>query len=296
MELTYLVKGVTAAGGAVGGGGNSCQLPRLSDELKDVLSAFEQTFVVADATKPDCPILYASEGFYKMTGYTPAETIGKNCRFLQGKDTDRAEVGRLKKAIKEGKSYCGRLLNYRKDGKPFWNLLTVSPVTSDAGRVVKYIGMQVEVTQYSEGKAEELQGPDRPRRSSLISWDSRAKDVSKKSIADIVDAVKVPVRDPDAIQPVKGYTGQGSGNIPLSRGLVSLLPVPDVKLEGDPGTQEEAESSSRAALENLHPSGKKKGKLRAVKESELEGSNRWGDKKTGILSGLLNFVCKVNQQ
>lgn len=53
-------------------------LPRVSEELKDALSAFQQTFVVSDATKPDCPILYASAGFFKMTGYLPKEVIGRN--------------------------------------------------------------------------------------------------------------------------------------------------------------------------------------------------------------------------
>lgn len=53
-------------------------LPRVSEELKHALSAFQQTFVVSDATKPDCPILYASAGFFKMTGYLPKEVIGRN--------------------------------------------------------------------------------------------------------------------------------------------------------------------------------------------------------------------------
>lgn len=53
-------------------------IPRVSEDLKDALSAFQQTFVVSDATKPDYPILYASAGFFKMTGYTPKEVIGRN--------------------------------------------------------------------------------------------------------------------------------------------------------------------------------------------------------------------------
>ena len=61
-------------------------------------------------------------------------------RFLQGPETDKAELAKLKAAITAGEGFCGRLLNYRKDGSTFWNLLTISPVKDDAGTVVKFIG------------------------------------------------------------------------------------------------------------------------------------------------------------
>ncbi|OEL38880.1 Phototropin-2 [Dichanthelium oligosanthes] len=115
-------------------------LPRVSQELKDALSNLQQTFVVSDATRPDCPIIYASAGFYTMTGYSPKEVIGRNCRFLQGPDTDLNEVAKIRDAVKTGRSFCGRLLNYRKDGMPFWNLLTVTPIRDDNGKVIKFIG------------------------------------------------------------------------------------------------------------------------------------------------------------
>eukprot|EP00271_Cylindrocystis_brebissonii_P020914 TRINITY_DN7221_c0_g1_i2.p1 TRINITY_DN7221_c0_g1~~TRINITY_DN7221_c0_g1_i2.p1 ORF type:complete len:158 (+),score=40.41 TRINITY_DN7221_c0_g1_i2:399-872(+) len=108
--------------------------------LRDILSTFTQTFVMSDATKPDVPIMFASEGFYKMTGYGVDEVIGRNCRFLQGPETDRAEVARLRECVARGAPFCGRLLNYRKDGAPFWNLLTVSPIKDDDGRVVRFVG------------------------------------------------------------------------------------------------------------------------------------------------------------
>lgn len=57
-------------------------IPRVSEDLKDALSAFQQTFVVSDATKPDFPILYASAGFFKMTGYTSKEVIGRNWYYI----------------------------------------------------------------------------------------------------------------------------------------------------------------------------------------------------------------------
>ena len=61
-------------------------------------------------------------------------------RFLQGSETDQKEVDKIRYAVKNGKSYCGRLLNYKKNGTPFWNLLTVTPIKDDNGNTIKFIG------------------------------------------------------------------------------------------------------------------------------------------------------------
>ncbi|CAI5514070.1 unnamed protein product [Closterium sp. Naga37s-1] len=162
--------GIVQPGGAGGDAGGAKVLSAKS-ELKDALTAFQQTFVMCDATKPDNPIMFASEGFYQMTGYTTQETIGKNCRFLQGAETDKAEIAKLRAAVAAGESWCGRLLNYKKDGSPFWNLLTVSPVKDDNGTVVKFIGMQVEVTKYTEGAKDKETRPN-ALPVSLIKYDA----------------------------------------------------------------------------------------------------------------------------
>nr|AML79362.1 putative LOV domain-containing protein [Peperomia fraseri] len=166
-------------------------LPKVSEELKDALSAFQQTFVVSDATKPDCPILYASAGFFKMTGYLPKEVIGRNSRFLQGAGTDPAEIAKIREALEAGKSYCGRLLNYKKDCTPFWNLLTISPIKDENGMVLKYIGMQVEVSKHTEGAKEKMCRPN-GLPESLIRYDARQKDVAASSVSELVMAVKQP--------------------------------------------------------------------------------------------------------
>ncbi|KAE8698510.1 Phototropin-2 [Hibiscus syriacus] len=160
--------------------------PRVSQELKDALKTLQQTFVVSDATKPDFPIMYASRGFFAMTGYSSKETMGRNCnlvkyyelessrvlcsRFLQGPATDRKEVAKIKDAVKNGKSFCGRLLNYKKDGTPFWNLLTINPIKDDQGKRIKFIGMQVSVSKYTEGVNENAMRPNGLSQS-LIRYD-----------------------------------------------------------------------------------------------------------------------------
>nr|AML77282.1 putative LOV domain-containing protein [Gelsemium sempervirens] len=165
--------------------------PRVSQELKDALASLQQTFVVSDATKPDCPIMYASSGFFTMTGYSSKEVIGRNCRFLQGPETDQNEVEKIRDAVRTGKGYCGRLLNYKKDGTPFWNLLTVTPIKDEKGRTIKYIGMQVEVSKYTEGLADKALRPNGLPKS-LIRYDSRQKEKALGSINEVVQTVKHP--------------------------------------------------------------------------------------------------------
>ncbi|KAK7261417.1 hypothetical protein RIF29_27727 [Crotalaria pallida] len=174
-----------------GVGGNERGFPRVSEDLKDALSAFQQTFVVSDATKQDYPIMYASAGFFKMTGYTSKEVIGRNCRFLQGADTDPEDVAKIREALEAGTSYCGRLLNYKKDGTPFWNLLTVSPIKDDDGKVLKFIGMLVEVSKHTEGSKEKMLRPN-GLPESLIRYDARQKEKAATSVSELVQAVKRP--------------------------------------------------------------------------------------------------------
>uniref|UniRef100_A0A126WZ05 non-specific serine/threonine protein kinase n=1 Tax=Mesotaenium caldariorum TaxID=31321 RepID=A0A126WZ05_9VIRI len=212
-------------------------LGQASQGLKDALTAFQQTFVMCDATKPDIPVMFASEGFYQMTGYNASEVIGKNCRFLQGPETDREEVSKMKQALMGGEGWCGRLLNYRKDGTPFWNLLTVSPVKDDNGRVVKFIGMQVEVTKFTEGKNDDIKRPNQ-LPVSLIRYDARQKEEAEVGVQELVHAVQVTNTD----KPAGGSTSTGPATT-----LASDLP-------GLP--------ARRASLEESH--GEKKGRRNSI--------------------------------
>ncbi|OWM68855.1 hypothetical protein CDL15_Pgr025042 [Punica granatum] len=174
-----------------GEGGKERGFPRVSEDLKDALSTFQQTFVVSDATKPDYPIMYASAGFFKMTGYTSKEVVGRNCRFLQGADTDPEDVAKIREALQAGTSYCGRLLNYKKDGTPFWNLLTIAPIKDEDGKILKFIGMQVEVSRHTEGFKDKTLRPN-GLPESLIRYDARQKEMAASSVTELVQAVRKP--------------------------------------------------------------------------------------------------------
>nr|AML78649.1 putative LOV domain-containing protein [Trochodendron aralioides] len=135
--------------------------------------------------------MYASAGFFKMTGYTSKEVVGRNCRFLQGAGTDPGDVAKIRETLESGASYCGRLLNYKKDGTPFWNLLTIAPIKDESGKVLKFIGMQVEVSKHTEGAKDKMVRPN-GLPESLIRYDARQKEMATSSVSELVLAVKEP--------------------------------------------------------------------------------------------------------
>nr|AML78431.1 putative LOV domain-containing protein [Botryococcus terribilis] len=153
-------------------------VPPPAGQLTKVLASLRHTFVVADATLPDCPLVYASEGFLQMTGYSADEVLGHNCRFLQGEGTDPKEVAVIREAVRKGEGCSVRLLNYRKDGTPFWNLLTMTPIKTEDGRVSKYVGVQVDVTSKTEGKA----FSDATGVPLLVKYDTRLREGVAKGI------------------------------------------------------------------------------------------------------------------
>ncbi|NJM60918.1 MAG: PAS domain-containing protein [Oscillatoriales cyanobacterium RU_3_3] len=114
--------------------------------LERAIAASSNGIAIADAREPDRPIIYCNPAFEQLTGYSREEVLGRNCRFLQGPDTDRAELQRLRNSLQSGKEVKVILKNYRKDGTPFWNELTVSPVRDDRGEITHFIGVQNDIT------------------------------------------------------------------------------------------------------------------------------------------------------
>ena len=100
---------------------------------------------IADATRPDEPLIYVSDGFVEITGYDRAEALGRNCRFLQGEATRERRVDRLREAIDAGEPVSVTLRNYRKDGTMFWNRMTLTPIT-EAESVGHYLGYLEDVS------------------------------------------------------------------------------------------------------------------------------------------------------
>ena len=105
---------------------------------------------VADPNQPDEPLIYVNEAFERMTGYAKHEALGRNCRFLQGAETDPEAVSEVRDAIDNDRPVSVELINYRKNGEPFWNQLDLAPVRDDDGEVTHYVGFQADVTDRKE--------------------------------------------------------------------------------------------------------------------------------------------------
>jgi sigma-B regulation protein RsbU (phosphoserine phosphatase) len=115
--------------------------------LKDrALDVSAEGITIADARLPDRPLIYANEGFERMTGYPVAEVMGRNCRFLQGPETDPSAMAEIRAALAESRECVVEILNYRRDGSTFWNRLSITPVRDPSGEVTHFIGIQSDIT------------------------------------------------------------------------------------------------------------------------------------------------------
>lgn len=124
-----------------------------ADPFAAAVRATRMPMVITDPSDPDNPIVFCNEAFQKLTGYDRNEIIGRNCRFLQGPETNRDDVSRVRTAIKEQTDIAVDLLNYRKDGSTFWNALYLSPVRNDEGDVVFFFASQLDVSDRVQAQA-----------------------------------------------------------------------------------------------------------------------------------------------
>ncbi|KAA8533019.1 hypothetical protein F0562_032864 [Nyssa sinensis] len=121
---------------------------RYSVWVREALDDLSGSFTTTDPCISGHPIVYASRGFLKMSLYSRDEVIGKNGRMFQGPKTNRKSVMEIREAIREERAIQINILNYRKDGTPFWMLFRMSPVfNKEDGRVIHFVGVQVPILQ-----------------------------------------------------------------------------------------------------------------------------------------------------
>jgi PAS domain S-box-containing protein len=125
----------------------TADLPRI---LTRAIAAAAQSITIVDWQARDQPLVYVNDAFARLTGYSTDQILGRNCRFLQGPDTDPAAVSLLHQALARGNEIRTVLLNYRRDGHPFWNEVHLSAVRDRAGRITHYVGYQSDVSERVE--------------------------------------------------------------------------------------------------------------------------------------------------
>jgi PAS domain S-box-containing protein len=114
--------------------------------LTSILDHCVNGITLSDPDLPDCPVVYANKAFENLTGYSQEEIIGRNCRFLDGEDTDEAELDRMRESLRKNEAVTVTLKSYRKDGSSFQNLLEASPILDHKGKVIYYLGVQYDIT------------------------------------------------------------------------------------------------------------------------------------------------------
>lgn len=172
--------------------------------LRDrAIVASNNGIIICANTQIDSPLIYINPAFERMTGYSAAEVLGKNCRFLQGNDKNQPGLQKLRAAIKEGAGCTVILRNYRKDGSLFWNELTISPIYDSNHNLTHYVGVQSDITDRKQ--AEEQLRATTSRLSALIEnlqLGLLVKDESQQVVLinkSFCDMFKIPVIAPALI-------------------------------------------------------------------------------------------------
>lgn len=116
------------------------------------MSSTSEGIIITDAARRGNPVVYANRGFERLTGYTSEEVMGRSCNFLQGPDTAAAALDEIRAAVNGERQCTVELLNYRKDGAPFWNRLSITPIRDRGGRLTHFIGVQSDISGQKEAE------------------------------------------------------------------------------------------------------------------------------------------------
>jgi PAS domain S-box-containing protein/diguanylate cyclase (GGDEF)-like protein len=140
--------------------------------------------VLADMREKDIPLIWLSKQFTVITGYSEAEALGKNCRYLQGSDRLQPEINEIRNAIRDGESVTVIMRNYRKNGELFWNELSLAPHLSDDGIIIYYVGIIRDVTISKLNNDKMVLNATSDRLTGLLNRDSVFKAIEAITLPD----------------------------------------------------------------------------------------------------------------
>ena len=121
-------------------------MDRMGEALRAAMMHSTAAMVLSDPHLADCPLVAVNPAFTTVTGYSVEDSVGRNCRFLQGARTDPGTAPRIRACLDAGQGCIEWVVNYRQDGTPFWNLLFISPIRDEEGAVRYYFGNQLDIT------------------------------------------------------------------------------------------------------------------------------------------------------
>ena len=125
---------------------HTCAIDKsIPSPLAHLLNSVAGSFVLSDPNLPDCPMVYCSPGFLKLTGFCCDELVGKNCRLLQGPETNLASVQAIRDGMASERAFTVTLLNYKKDKTPFMNCIHIAPIRCATGKIKFFVGVQLDL-------------------------------------------------------------------------------------------------------------------------------------------------------
>lgn len=124
------------------------------DPFAAAFKATRMPMIVTDPNQGDNPIIFRNTAFEKLTGYSSREVVGRNCRFLQGEETNSETVARIRDAIAACSDIAVDILNYKKHGTSFWNALFLSPVRDDKYKIIYFFASQLDFTNVKSREAD----------------------------------------------------------------------------------------------------------------------------------------------
>nr|AAX81328.1 neochrome [Mougeotia scalaris] len=232
-DIPVVVGGTTIEGDPFDGAGyheSTSEKPvsAITSEVEAALSAVEACFLITDATQESRPIIYCSHVFSTLTGYSAGELEGGTLEKLEGLETDVAAASKLHLALSGRTQYSGRLLHYKKDGTPFWNLITCGPIKNGQNEVVNFVIVFQELAKYHEISSVppnlvdgDLSAPEKGFPVSLIRYDGRLKEKSSRIVDEIIRLVKNPATIADSL----ALLGQMSAMASPAVSQVESVPV-----------------------------------------------------------------------
>ena len=191
---------------------------------------------LSDPDLPDYPLVYVNDAWQERTGYAADEVLGRNPRLLQGPETDPETVAKLSEAISNEEQITVEIRNYRKDGTPFWNELTVAPIHDDGGDVVHYVGFQDDVTdrktaeRLAEERAEKITAERRGLERVLGRVNGLLSEISRILVEGTdTQAIARDVCDEIADEP--GYMGGWIGRMSPATGDLEITAASGIPLD-----------------------------------------------------------------
>ncbi|KAL8941867.1 MAG: hypothetical protein Q9211_001638 [Gyalolechia sp. 1 TL-2023] len=232
--------------------------------MRELVGGLAEVFCLSDPAIEDNPIVYASEEFYRTTQYGRDYVIGRNCRFLQGPKTDRNTIARIKEAVRTGQESFETVLNYRRDGSPFMNLVMTAPLYDNRGTVRYFIGAQVDIS----GLVEEGRGLDSFERylvESRRNRDSNQSFANPNHMRALGELGQLLSAEESAVFHGQGYSKEGSvhdsdyGGSKSARGTQGRRDPhsrPPRRVLGDEDDEEQEKEKNAWVFNSLGPSGK----------------------------------------